>query len=397
MNMESPFEELKRYVQFDAEDEAALRSLHAILLPELASVAEVIYERILSHEGARTAIERSLVPIERLRQLLVPWMEQLFRGPWDEKYFELRCHIARTHVRIGLPQHYIFGSVNVLRYELGCAIERQGPHQPAALRANRSALARILDLELAIILHTYREEFIAQQSKSERLATFGQLVGSIGHELRAPLSVMSSSLHLIKNRAQHDERMLTHIARIEEQLSISNSIISGLVDILRDEPRLREPVSLRKIVDEALATLTVPSEVTLTTLGIDNLPALRAAPSLLCQALRSVLENALQAVGSTGQVSLRAALQDNRIEIAVSDSGPGVDAAIQERLFEPLVTTRPGRLGLGLTLAKRIIQQHGGAIIHAPQPEKRGARFIIQLPLDRQTEASFDASTTNRL
>lgn len=383
--MESLLEELKRYVRFDAEDEAALRSLHPIVRPEFAHIAEVFYDRILRHEDARSTIERNHASIERLKLTLVIWMDQLFRGPWDEEYFDQRCAIGHRHARIALPQHYMFGAINVLRTELGRVLDRHRASDPDERRAGHRALGRILELDLAIILHSYREDLIGQQNKKERLSTFGQLISSIGHELRSPLSVMSSSLHLIKNRAQHDERMLKQIGRIEEQLSISNSIINGLLDIIREQPRLNESVSLRKIVDAALATLSVPSDVTLTTIGVDNVPELHAAPALLCQALHNILDNALHAVGSTGQVSLRACQQNDQVEIAISDTGPGVDAAMRKRLFEPLVTTKPGCIGLGLAMAKRIIEQHRGTIAYAPLPGKRGARFLIHLPLEAET------------
>src|SRR2546421_484703 len=84
------------------------------------------------------------------------------------------------------------------------------------LHEGRVAVGKILDLELAIMLHTYREDLIAQQQQNERLATFGQLVGSIGHELRNPLGVIESSLYILGSRVGDDERANKHIGRIGE-------------------------------------------------------------------------------------------------------------------------------------------------------------------------------------
>ena len=158
--------------------------------------------------------------VGQLKVTLVAWMDQLLRGPWDEDYFELRCRIGRVHVRIALPQHYMFGAMNVMRRELNAIVDDQH-FAPTAeqLRRGRAALGKILDLELAIMLHTYREDLLAQQARSERLATFGQLVGSIGHELRNPLGVIESSLYILQGR---DRRATSarkkHIERIGEQL-----------------------------------------------------------------------------------------------------------------------------------------------------------------------------------
>src|SRR5205085_10728402 len=113
---------------------------------------------------------------------------------------------------------------NVVRRELdGLAVQHYAGRLDE-LRAAQSALAKILDLELAIMLHTYREDLVAQQSRHERLSTFGQLVGSIGHELRNPLGVIESSLYILQGRIGTDERAKKHVDRIGEQLGIANQI-----------------------------------------------------------------------------------------------------------------------------------------------------------------------------
>src|SRR6266496_4430230 len=125
-------------------------------------------------------------------------MHSLLLGPWDEAYWAHRYQIGRVHVRIGLPQHYMFGAMNVLRTELlRLAWELFGADADALERV-RTALGKILDLELAIMLHTYRDDLLAQQARVERLSTFGQLVGSIGHDLRNPLGVIETSVFILR-------------------------------------------------------------------------------------------------------------------------------------------------------------------------------------------------------
>src|SRR5689334_20940418 len=115
---ETLFEELKRYVRFDAADEAALRELHTLVAPDFTAIAETFYARILDHENARTALVGGESQVGRLKVTLVAWMDKLLRGPWDEDYYELRAKIGRVHVRIKLPQHYMLGAMNVIRQEL---------------------------------------------------------------------------------------------------------------------------------------------------------------------------------------------------------------------------------------------------------------------------------------
>ncbi len=180
---ETVFEELKRYVRFGDADERALRSLHEAAAPRFEAIARVFYDRILSHEEARKALVGGESQVGQLKVTLKAWMDTLLRGPWDEAYWERRYAIGRVHVRIGLPQHYMFGAMNVIRVELARIAWERFHDDPDALEVARTALGKVIDVELAIMLHTYRDDLLAQQARVERLSTFGQLVGSIGHDL----------------------------------------------------------------------------------------------------------------------------------------------------------------------------------------------------------------------
>ena len=377
--IETLFDELKRYVRFGGDDEAALRALHPVLARELADIADVFYRRILEHEGARVALVSGESQTGRLKLTLIGWLERLLRGPWDEEYFDLRCRIGRVHVRIELPQHYMLTAMVIVQKELGLRLDRAYAEQPEERQRARDAIEKILGIDLAIMLHAYREDMTAQRVRIERLSTFGQLVGSISHELRNPLAIIESSLFLLKNRVTGDEAALKHISRINEQLNISGSIVAALLDLVRDRPLLRERLQLHRLVQEVLATLLVPSGVKVHLEGLDGVPEFQGDGMQLRQALRNLIENALHATGSSGEVRLRAHDRHGTIEISVADSGPGVAPEIRPRLFEPLISNKPGGTGLGLPLAKRFIERHGGTILYAPGDA--GARFIIKLPL----------------
>lgn len=372
---ETLFEELKRYVAFTAADEQALRSIHPIARPHFERISGVFYQRILEHEGARKALVEGESMVGRLRHTLVAWMDTLLSGPWDEAYCELRSRIGRKHVGIALPQHYMFGAMNVLRQELNALVDEAIISGPEERRSTRLAVGKILDLELAIMLHTYREDLLSRQARSERLSTFGQLIGSIGHELRNPLGVMESSLYILRGRLPPgDERAEKHVVRIEQQLGIANAIISDLLDMIRESPLAAESVRLRDVVEAAALQLRLP--VALETLA--NVPEVRGDPMQLRQVLVNLLQNAQQAAGPSGNVMVEVEITPGHVAVVVSDSGPGVDASVRARLFEPLVTTRQKGIGLGLALVKRIVERHGGTVAY--EPRGPGARFVVRLP-----------------
>jgi len=375
---ESVLEELQRYVNWSRADEDALRTLLPIARPQFERIATVFYDRILEHDEARKALVGGESSVGRLKVTLVAFMERLFSGPWDADYYQLRCRIGRVHVRIALPQHYMFGAMNVLRRQLNAIIDTEYANRSSELAVARAALGKALDIELAIMLHTYREDMLAQQSRAERLSTFGQLVGSIGHELRNPLGVMETSLFILRRRIQDDERAKKHVERIGEQLGIANSIITDLLDMIRDKPLSRERLALAQIVETAAAAVKRPQMVELHLAGLMDVPEVDGDAGQLRQVFVNLIDNAVHAAGEAGHVRVQASADGHHVEVAVEDSGKGLDPAIRARLFEPLMTTKAKGIGLGLALVKRIVERHGGTVRYAPGD--KGARFVVRLP-----------------
>ncbi len=372
---ETIFEELKRYVGFSQIDENALRALHPVAKPSFAIITEEFYARILEHDGARAALIGGESSVGHLKVSLRAWLDKLLSGPWDEPYFELRCRIGRVHVRIDLPQHYMFGAMNVIRRRLADVLDAHFPGR----REMVEAVDRALDLELAIMLHTYREDSQEQQARRERLATFGQLVGTVSHELRNPLTVIETSAYLLRSTVAGDVRGEKHVARIGEQVSIANKIVTDLLDMIRDRPLVREPIALHEVIDVALTEVTNRANMNVTVEGMKELPPITGDRGLLRQLFFNLLQNAVQACEGRGQLRVLGSAEGGFVHVAIEDSGPGVDESIRRRLFEPLVTTRSQGVGLGLALVKRIAERHGGSVVYAPRSEG-GARFIVALP-----------------
>src|ERR1041385_59302 len=142
-----PMDELVAYVGFTADDSARLRAIWPSVEPEAVAIADRFYATILRFEDARRVFV-DIAQVERLKKTLVRWMGELCAGPHDHAYYELRQRIGRMHVKVKLPQQYMFTAMNLLREDL----VRHAPDHATTL-----ALLRIVDIELAIMLGTYME------------------------------------------------------------------------------------------------------------------------------------------------------------------------------------------------------------------------------------------------
>ncbi len=168
MGAETFFEELKRYVRFGREEEGALRLLAPHARPFFQEIAEAFYQRLSDHDSARRVFSGP-EQIQRLKGAMVVWLEGLLTGPWDEPYYRRRARIGRRHVEIDLPQRYMFGAMDHIRIELSRIADLAFAGDPGLRLEISAALHKIVDMELAIMLETYREAFIEKVQYLERL------------------------------------------------------------------------------------------------------------------------------------------------------------------------------------------------------------------------------------
>ncbi len=149
--------------------------------------------------------------------------------------------------------------------------------------------------------------------------------------------------------------------------------------MIRNRPLVKEPVALGEVLGKAAAAVKRPPAVAVTLDGLEALPAVDGDAVQLRQVFVNLLENAVFAASPEGAVAVRARADGDGVVVDVEDTGPGVDAATQRRLFEPLITTKDRGVGLGLALVKRIAERHGGSVSYSDRVEG-GARFTVRLP-----------------
>lgn len=256
-------------------------------------------------------------------------------------------------------------------------------------------------LELKVEERT-RQLLEAQEElvRKEKLATLGQLSGSVGHELRNPLAVMSNAVYFLKMvLADADETTKEYLDIIKKEIDTSLRIITDLLDFARTTTPQIKAVTARELADENLGRCAIPDNVVLQTEIPDNLPLLRVDPLQMGQVLTNFITNAVQAMPDGGALRVAArfvgaglapaqsgypqgvALQDF-VEISVTDSGEGIAPENMKKLFQPLFTTKAKGIGLGLVVCKNLVEANGGRIDVASEPGK-GMTFTVVLPVER--------------
>lgn len=210
-----------------------------------------------------------------------------------------------------------------------------------------------------------------------RLAAIGEIAAEIAHELRNALQVISANVYLAR---QTPEKSDAQLAKIERNARLAHSIVDDLLALARRERLRAEPTSLQNVLDDARADLPEPLAIFQDALEPRNLEV-HAHHGLLVRLFRVLFDNAtLASAPRRPTIRVRANREASGVVIDVQDDGPGVAEGIAGKIFEPLVSGRPNGTGLGLALARRIAEAHGGAIRLAPSEGGTGARFRIELP-----------------
>lgn len=158
---ETRTEELKRYVRFTDRDAEAVVRARSRVAPHFERIAAGFYERIREHEAAHEVLSGE-EQIARLQRSFVAWLERLFGGVYDEAYFAKTEQIGRTHVRVGLKQHYMLTAVALVRSSLNAVLDEPGD------APTRDALSRLLDIDLAVMLGAYQDHLLARVERASQ-------------------------------------------------------------------------------------------------------------------------------------------------------------------------------------------------------------------------------------
>jgi PAS domain S-box-containing protein len=222
--------------------------------------------------------------------------------------------------------------------------------------------------------------------KHERLVVLGQLSGSVGHELRAPLGVIANAVYFLKMaQPEADPKIREYHDILQSEVNNADKIITDLLDYSRVRSADRTAFSIGEACQNVLERYPVPKGIKVNLEISEPLPKAFADPKQIAQVLGNLALNAYQAMPEGGELAISARQKGKTIAVSVEDTGVGISAKNMEQLFDPLFTTKPRGIGLGLTVSKMLMEANNGRIA-ASSNEGKGSVFTIFVPIQEEKQ-----------
>nr|WP_297355112.1 ATP-binding protein [uncultured Caldimonas sp.] len=263
------------------------------------------------------------------------------------------------------------------------------------------------------------EELSRQQHEklqaTARLATVGEMASMLSHELNQPLAAISSyatgSINLMQDGSvdADTQRMIRQaIERIAEQAERAGRVIKSVHDFVRRREHLRESIRADHLIEAVMPLVGLQARKSGTRIEIDVPRAPAAMPRVVCD--RTMVEQVLLNLARNGIQAMEEVPLDRRVlrfqvrqpharwvEFSVIDQGGGIPPEVAERLFTPFFTTKSEGMGLGLSLCRTVIEQHGGALVFENLPETQGGgtQFRFTLAAEAHSAASREAAAAS--
>ena len=258
------------------------------------------------------------------------------------------------------------------------------PGAPEAGRRNIRAHHRIQTLVHRLNeAHAGLHDLHQQQPEHAMAGNDREMAASMAHEIRNPLAGVLGALQVIDADLPDDNPKKPIVGEMMVQMERMNLAVNDLLTYARPAPPKFDTTDLNGIIDRALSILNsqILKNNILVELALDRkLPALTADKKLLQQLLWNLILNALQAMDPGGRLSVSTVRTDTSVTVLVRDTGRGIPESDRMNVFKPFFTTKHQGTGLGLTISRRIVEQHGGSFA-LESVENAGTTCTIGLPI----------------
>lgn len=272
-------------------------------------------------------------------------------------------------------------------------------------RLFKLSVALLLALAVVLVVLVYRGMIVPLRyqltesqaiiARQEKLAALGVLAAGVAHEIRNPLTAIKFRLFSLRKSLPAAEQDNEDAAVIASEISRLERIVKDFLQFARPSEPALVTVPAQRIAEEVCSLLKGQLEKSGIELKLESAePAwVRADTQQIKQVLINLIQNAADSIGNGGEITLRVRNAAGPIRkggppsvlLEVADDGKGISAEVQQRLFDPFFSTKDGGTGLGLPIAARIVEKHGGQL-HYHTERNRGTTFTVVLPSANEHE-----------
>jgi signal transduction histidine kinase len=214
--------------------------------------------------------------------------------------------------------------------------------------------------------------------QKDRLAALGEMAATVAHEIRNPLGGLKGYAALLSRDVDAGDPRSRLVSKILEGANQLEAVVSDLLEYTRPVQLRLEPTHCAETVDAVIRYLRDVPEGVAVRNGVDAEHYVLADGLKLRQVLLNIMQNAVQSIDGAGEVSVTCEREAGSIVMRIADTGRGIDADLLERVFSPFYTTREKGTGLGLAVAAKIVEAHGGKL-WAESEAGRGSTFFVRL------------------
>ena len=278
------------------------------------------------------------------------------------------------------PVIILMGLVGLPAFALGHVAERERRARAEVERLNAEVTGTLTRLQAA------QQELVV----AERMATVGRLSLKVAHEVRNPIAAIELNAEMLgdivgEHQGPEMDEAASLLTAIREQVTALDALTEEYLAFARfprpqfEEDSVNEMVAA---VAEFVRPLATRQGISVRLETDPAVPPMAIDRSLLRQAVLNLVKNGLEALSQGGVLTATTRCLDGTVEIAVSDTGPGIPLEVGQRLFEQFFTTKPQGTGLGLSISRQIVEEHGGRIGWS-SVIGAGTTFTISLPIKR--------------
>jgi two-component system, LuxR family, sensor kinase FixL len=234
------------------------------------------------------------------------------------------------------------------------------------------------------ILHDLTDRVALEQRLTDQksLAKLGEMAAVVAHEVKNPIAGIRGALQVITARMPAEQRDRAILLDIITRLDALNRIVQDMLTFARPRALRNEPLSLGGLVRDTASMIERDPSMHNLEIGVSGAADINGDREMLQIVFQNILMNAAQAMEGRGRIDVTITQADGRWRVAVADRGPGMPQEVRDKAFEAFFTTKHRGTGLGLPIARRVVEAHGGTI-QIDVPPGGGTTISIELPLPR--------------